>query len=78
MKKYLIKHWVTADFLAEKIVDESEIDAVKNDLKENSIPNGNFTFDMLKGTEKTIRTTYEEYDEKLNISSKDTASNKWY
>lgn len=76
MKKYLIKHWVTADFLAEKIVDESEIDTVKNDLKENSIPNGNFTFDMLKGTEKTIRTTYEEYDEKLNISSKDTASNK--
>ena len=76
MKKYLIKHWVTADFLAEKIVDESEIDTVKNDLKENSIPNGNFTFDMLKGTEKTIRTTYEEYDEKLNISSKDTANNK--
>ena len=74
MAKYLITHWVTADFTAEKVVDESEIDTIKNDLKANSIPNGTFSFVMLKGTERTIRTTYELYDEKLNISSKDRTS----
>ena len=70
MKKFLIKHWVTADFIAEKVVDETDIDQTKNDLKNNSIPDGSFSIVMLKGTEKTIRTTYEEYDEKLNDSSK--------
>ena len=78
MVKYLIRHYVTADFFAEKVVDESEIDTIKNDLKANTIPNGSFSFVMLKGTEKTVRTTYEIYDEKLNISSKDRTSDKWY
>ena len=78
MVEYLIRHNVTADFFAEKIVDESEIDTVKNDLKANTIPNGTFKFVMLKGTEGTIRTTYELYDEKPDISSKDRISNKWY
>jgi hypothetical protein len=76
MAKYLITHWVTADFVAEKVVDESEIDTIKNDLKGNAIPDGTFSFVMLKGTEQTIRTTYELYDEKLNISSKDRTSDK--
>ena len=31
MSKYLIKHWVNVDVIAEKVVDESEIDTVKND-----------------------------------------------
>ena len=76
MAKYLIRHLVTADFVAEKVVDESEIDIVKNDLKADCIPNGTFSFLMLKGTEKTIRTTYELYDEKLNDGSKNPASDK--
>ena len=76
MAKYLITHWVTADFVAEKVVDESEIDQVKNNLKGNSIPNGSFSFVMIKGTEQTIRTTYELYDEKRSISNKDTVSDK--
>mgnify|MGYP003139996037 FL=1 len=76
MAKYLITHWVTADFIAEKVVDESEIDTIKNDLKANSIPDGTFSFVMLKGTERTIRTTYELYDEKLNDGSKNPTSNE--
>ena len=74
MSKYLIRHHVTADFFAEKVVDETEIDTIKNDLKANTIPNGTFSYVMLKGTERTIRTTYELYDEKLNDSSKDGTS----
>ena len=74
MAKYLIRHHVTADFFAAKVVDESELDIARNDLKNNTIPNGSFSFVMLKGTERTIRTTYELYDEKLNDSSKDGTS----
>ena len=76
MVKYLIRHHVSADFFAEKVVDESEIDTIKNDLKANSIPDGTFSFVMLKGTERTIRTTYELYDEKLNDGSKNPSSNE--
>ena len=76
MAKYLIRHHVTADFFAEKVVDENEIDTIKNDLKLNAIPNGTFSFVMLKGTEQIVRTTYELYDEKPDNSSKERTSNE--
>jgi len=78
MTKYLVRHYVTADFIAEKIVDESEIDSEKNNLKQNTIPDGSFSFIMVEQSEKLIRTTYEKYDESLNNSSKEPISNKWY
>ena len=28
MAKYLVKHWINADFIAERLVDESEINTV--------------------------------------------------
>ena len=74
MTKYLVRHYVTADFLAEKIVDESEIDSEKNNLKQNTIPDGSFSFIMVEQSEKLIRTTYEKYDESLNNSSKERNS----
>ena len=74
MTKYLVRHYVTADFLAEKIVDESEIDTEKNNLKQNTIPDGSFSFIMVEQSEKLIRTTYEKYDESLNNSSKERNS----
>ena len=36
--KYLIKHWFNVDVIAEKVVDESEIDSIKNDLKKHKTP----------------------------------------
>ena len=76
MAKYLIKHWVNVDVIAEKVVDESEINTVTNDLKKHQIPDGTFSFVMIKNSEKINRTTYEIYDEKLNDSSKEPLSNK--
>ena len=76
MAKYLIKHWVNADFMVEKVVDESEIDTVKNDLKQYKTPDSSFSFVMIKGSEKINRTTYEIYDESLNNSSKERTSDK--
>ena len=74
--KYLIKHWFNVDVIAEKVVDESEIDIQQNDLKKHKTPDSTFSFVMVKDSEKIKRTTYEIYDEKLNIRGKNPSSNK--
>ena len=71
MKKYKITHKITADFIAEIIVNEDQIDASINDLKEYKKPNSKFDFTMLKGTESLTQSNYELYDEKLNNSTKE-------
>ena len=71
MKKYKITHKINADFVAEIIVNEDEINIQTNDLKEYKKPNSKFEYTMLKGTESVTQTTYEEYDENLNNSSKE-------
>ncbi len=76
MKKYKITHKITADFIAEVIVNEDEIDTSINDLKEYKKPNSKFNYTMLKGTESVTQTNYELYDEKPDNSSKERTSNK--
>ena len=76
MKKYKITHKITADFIAEVIVNEDEIDTSINDLKEYKKPNSKFEYTMVKGTESVTQTNYELYDEKPNNSSKERTSNK--
>jgi hypothetical protein len=71
MKKYKITHKINADFVAEVIVNEDQIDSKINDLKEYKKPNSKFDFTMLKGTESVTQTTYEQYDENINNSSKE-------
>lgn len=76
MKKYIIRHKITADFIAEAIVNEDEIDTEINDLKEYKKPNSKFEYTMVKGTETVTQTNYELYDEKPDNSSKERTSNK--
>jgi hypothetical protein len=76
MKKYKITHRISADFIAEVIVNEDEIDTSINDLKEYKKPNSKFEYTMLKGTESVNQTNYELYDEKPNNSDKERISNK--
>jgi|TARA_R110001599_G_scaffold3978_2_gene21337 hypothetical protein len=71
MKKYKITHKINADFVAEIIVNEDQIDSKINDLKEYKKPNSKFDYTMLKGTESVTQTTYEQYDENINNSSKE-------
>jgi hypothetical protein len=71
MKKYKITHKINADFIAEVIVNEDQIDSNINDLKEYKKPNSKFDFTMLKGTESVTQTTYEEYGQNINNSSKE-------
>ena len=44
MKKYKITHKITADFIAEVIVNENEIDTKINDLREYKKPNSKFEY----------------------------------
>ena len=74
MKKYKITHKINADFIAEIIVNEDQIDSSINDLKEYKKPNSKFEYTMLKGTESVTQTTYEQYDEKPNNSDKERTS----
>jgi hypothetical protein len=76
VKKYKITHKITADFIAEVIVNEDEIDTSINDLKEYKKPNSKFEYTMVKGTESVTQTNYELYDEKPDNSSKERTSNK--
>jgi len=76
MKKYKITHRISADFIAEAIVNEDEIDTSINDLKEYKKPNSKFEYTMLKGTESVTQTNYEEYEPKPNNSDKEHISNK--
>ena len=76
MKKYKITHLVSADFEVTAIVNEDEIDAKINDLKEYKKPNSKFDYTMLKGTETITRTYYEEHGENINNSSKKWISNQ--
>ena len=74
MKKYKITHKINADFIAEIIVNEDQIDASINDLKEYKKPNSKFEYTMLKGTESVTQTNYELYDEKPDNSDKERTS----
>ena len=75
--KYKITHLVTAEFIAEVIVDESEINTQTNDLKDYKKPDGKFEFTMIKGTEKLVRTTYEKHNDKeFNIINQDSISDE--
>ena len=76
MAKYLVRHWLNVDVIAEKVIDESEIDMKTNDLGKHKIPDGSFSFVMIKDSEKINRTTYEIYDESINNSSKERTSDK--
>ena len=76
MKKYKITHLISADFEATAIVNEDEIDININDLKDYKKPNSKFEYTMLKGSESITQTTYEEYDQKSDNSSKERISNK--
>jgi hypothetical protein len=76
MPKYLVKHWVNVDVIAEKVIDGTEINMTNNDLGKYKTPDGSFSYVMIKGSEKINRTTYEIYDEKLNNSTEKRTSDK--
>ena len=75
--KYKVTYWLNADFVAEEIIDEENINFKTNDLGQYNQPTKNAKYKVLDSI-KIIRRSYEKYDEKPNISNKDGTSDKWY
>ena len=73
--KYKVTYLLNADFIAEEIIDEENINFKNNDLGKYNEPTKNAKYIVLDSI-KINRRSYEKYDEKLNISSKDRISNK--
>ena len=75
--KYKVIYWLNADFIAEEIIDEEDINFKNNDLGKYNEPTKNAKYKVLDSI-KIIRRSYEKYDEKPDISNKDRTSDKWY
>ena len=73
--KYKVIYWLNADFIAEEIIDEEDINFKNNDLGKYNEPTKNAKYKVLD-TIKINRRSYEKYDEKPNIINKDRTSNK--
>jgi hypothetical protein len=75
MTQYLVKYWINVDMLAEEVVDSEHINIDTNDLGKFKEPSKKAKYTLID-TIKVKRTSYEQYDEKLNIRSKNPSSNK--
>ena len=73
--KYLVKHWLNVDMIAEEVIDEKEINFKTNNLGKYATPSPNAKYIVI-GDFKVKRRTYEQYDKKSNNSNKDGTSNK--
>ena len=75
MTQYLVKYWINVDMLAEEVVDSEYINIDTNDLGKFKEPSKKAKYTLID-TIKVKRTSYEQYDKKLNDSSKKPSSNK--
>ena len=73
--KYKVTYWLNADFVAEEIIEEENINFKNNDLGKYNEPTKNAKYKVLDSI-KIIRRSYEKYDEKPNISNKDGTIDK--
>lgn len=71
--KYLVKHWISVDMIAEELIDEKEINTKTNHLGKYEEPSENATFEVIEY--KIIRSSYED-DTKSNSSVKERISDK--
>ena len=73
--KYKVTYWLNADFTAEEIIDEENINFKTNDLGQYNQPTKNAKYKVLDPI-KINRTSYEKYDEITNNISKERTSDK--
>ena len=73
--KYLVKHWLNVDMIAEEVIEDDTINFSNNNLGKYNEPSKNANYKVIDNI-KVKRTTYEKYDEKFNNSSKESFSNK--
>jgi len=74
--KYLVKHWINVDMIAEEVIDGDGVDFKKNDLGKYAEPSENANY-VVSDYVKVKRRTIEDYDEKSDNSDKERTSNEW-
>lgn len=75
--KYKVKYWINVDYLAEEIIEADDLDEKSITKGKYSEPSKDAKYTLLDKI-KIERRTFEEYDEKSNISSKDGTGDQWY
>ena len=73
--KYKVTYWLNADFIAEEIIDEENINFKNNDLGKYNEPTKNAKYIVLDSI-KINRRSYEKYDEITNNGNKERTSDK--
>ena len=73
--KYLVRHWITVDMIAEEVIDGKNVDLKTKNIGKHEEPSDKATY-IVSDYIKVKRRTIEDYDEKLNDSSKERTSNK--
>ena len=73
--KYFVRHWITVDMIAEEVIDVDGVDLKTNNIGKHEEPSDKATY-IVSDYVKVKRRTIEDYDEKLDDSSKERTSNK--
>ena len=73
--KYLVRHWITVDMIAEEVIDGKNVDLKTNNIGKHEEPSDKATY-IVSDYIKVKRRTIEDYDEKSHDSSKERTSNK--
>ena len=73
--KYLVRHWITVDMIAEEVIDGDGVYLKTNNIGKHEEPSDKATY-IVSDYVKVKRRKIEDYDEKLNDSNKERTSNK--
>tara|TARA_B100000519_G_scaffold165980_1_gene149777 strand:+ start:333 stop:557 length:225 start_codon:yes stop_codon:yes gene_type:complete len=73
--KYLVRHWITVDMIAEEVIDGENVNLKTNNIGKHEEPSDKATY-IVSDYVKVKRRTIEDYDEKSHDSSKKRTSNR--
>ena len=67
--KYLVRHWITVDMIAEEVIDGENVDLKTNNIGKHEEPSEKAKY-LISDHIKVKRRTIEDYDEKSDDSDK--------
>ena len=67
--KYLVRHWINVDMIAEEVIDGNGVDLKTNNIGKHEEPSDKASY-IVSDYIKVKRRTIEDYDEKSDDSDK--------
>ena len=67
--KYLVRHWINVDMIAEEVIDGDGVDLKTNNIGKHEEPSDKASY-IVSDYIKVKRRTIEDYDEKYDDSDK--------